>query len=496
MRCLTLADALRRSDDANISFVSRQNPGHCCDQIEERGYRVSRLPALATQTRGGWQEDAVQTRLALESSGSRPAWLVVDHYAIGQEWERSCREVADHILVIDDLADRAHDCDVLLDQNLVAGLRDRYRGLVPDGCALLLGPRYAMLQAGYAQVRSVMQPRTGPIRRLLISFGGADVDNLTGRALAGVLALNRPELRIDVVISDSSPHAGAIRRLAASHPQVAVQGWLPTLAPLMAESDLMIGAGGATSWERLCLGLPSLVVIMAENQRPIAEELQRLGLVDLLGDSAGVSESTFGSAVMAALDKGRNEEAIAARKAQVDGNGARRVAAALTVNAATPLIARHAEAADAALLLDWANDPATRRNSFNTELISWETHCRWFSARLYDSAACSFYIIATTDGAEVGQVRFEKEPRAWEIHYSMAPVFRGRGLGQSLLEAAIQRLCSERDVPLIRGRVRCDNVPSRRLFERLGFAALPGTGADLIEYERPFELRAARGKPS
>jgi spore coat polysaccharide biosynthesis predicted glycosyltransferase SpsG len=169
-----------RERGAAVFFICREHDGHLCDLIEERGFAVSRLPASkaglfqaentpaqAAWLGASWQEDAEQTRVAIEASGAKPDWLVVDHYAIDQRWERTLRTSAWRIMSIDDLADRAHDCDLLLDQNLVAQMYTRYRSKVPAACGLLLGPEYALLQTSYAELYDRVPPREGPIRRIV-----------------------------------------------------------------------------------------------------------------------------------------------------------------------------------------------------------------------------------------------------------------------------------------------------------------------------------------
>ncbi len=308
MRCLTLASALRQHG-AQAFFICREHDGHLCDLVEERGFVVSRLPsptpwiqagdapAHATWLASSWQEDAEQTRGAIETMGDKPEWLVVDHYGIDQQWEGALRGSMGRIFVIDDLADRCHDCDLLLDQNLVADMHDRYADKVPRACGMLLGPKYALLQPVYAELHDRVPPREGQIKRILIYFGGADNENLTGLALGAFLRLNRPDIEVDVIITGSGRHAAGIKEQTAGHDNIHIHVDLPTLAHLMAKADLAIGAGGATSWERLCLGLPSLVITLAENQKPVADELHRLDLVDWLGHKDQVEAGQIGISI-------------------------------------------------------------------------------------------------------------------------------------------------------------------------------------------------------
>ena len=334
VRCLSLASGLRERG-ATVTFVSREDDGDLSGPIEGLGFDVARLPALggesaidveqACSVDSAWRHDAEQTTGVIRDRAACPDWLVVDSYALDSLWEASLRPSARRILAIDDLADRPHDCDVLLDQNLVAGMETRYAGRVPAGCELLLGPRYALLQPIYAELHGRTPPRAGAIRRMLVFFGGADLDNLTGRVVAAFLALHRADIELDVVISAGSPCAPGIRRQVAGHANIVVHCDLPTLAPLIAKADVAIGAAGATTWERLCLGLPSVVITLASNQEPIALELHRRGLVHLLGRSVDVDETMIRAALLDLV--GTELDAAWSERCShvVDGRGTARV---------------------------------------------------------------------------------------------------------------------------------------------------------------------------
>lgn len=494
-RALALASALREKGAA-VVFVSREHPGNLCDIIKESAFFVSRLPPAGVESSDGnspsaatglgssWEEDAELTRAAIAQRRAKPDWLVVDHYGIDHRWETALRQSAVRIMVIDDLADRPHDCDLLLDQNLVADLQTRYSGKVPAGCGLLLGPQYALLESVYTELHDRVSPRDGPIRRILISFGGADGDNLTGRSFSAFLSLDRSDIDVDVAISANSRHAAAIQKLAAAHSNIHVHVGVPTLAPLIAKADLAIGAAGTTSWERLCLGVPSLVVTIAANQQPAAAELNRSGLICWLGHKDEASEPALAAALEALIDNGLDGSWSRRCLEAVDGRGTDRVCAALTVSATTPLRPRPATADDEDLLLAWANDPANRRNAFSPEPIPAPTHHAWYRDRLRDAERCRLYIVETSDGIPLGMVRFERHDRAWEVHYSIAQPFRGRGLGRRLLEAALLDLSAEMPGASVFGQVKDTNHASRKVFESLGFKTTPQAREGVVVYQR------------
>ena len=295
MRCLTLADALREQGAA-CTFVCREFPGNLIDVIRQRNYLVHPLLLVASEaeqsaeadedaplTSAAWlgatrREDARQTMTAL---GDTPFdWLVVDHYGIDARWERSLRPLCRRLMVIDDINDREHDCDMLLNQNLGRRAAD-YDGLTPADCQICAGPEHALLRPEFAAWRpySLARRTQSRLDRLLITMGGVDKDNATGMVLDALRNCPLPSsCRISVVMGPHAPWLGHIRRQSVDMPWATeVLFNVGNMAELMADSDLAIGAAGSTSWERCVLGLPSIVVVIAENQRAISRALDAVG---------------------------------------------------------------------------------------------------------------------------------------------------------------------------------------------------------------------------
>lgn len=479
MRCLALASALRERE-VRVSFVCREHPENLCNLIE-RDFRVYRLPPGGRRTTSAasnvysewlgasWREDAADTTAALNHWRIRPGWLIVDHYAIDHRWETALRPSVERIMVIDDLADRDHDCDLLLDQNVGASAHGRYANRVPSGCGLLLGPRYGLLNASYADLRHHISPRHGAIGRLFIWFGAADHGNLTGRVLAAVSTLELKDIELDVVIVSGSPHEETIRAQAKRLNRCRIHSGLATLAPLMAEADLAIGAAGTASLERLCLGLPTVVITLAENQRPGAMAMSERGLIRWLGDQDEVDEASVAGILRELFAEGIDPKWSRRCLDAVDGNGSARVARMLTISETTPLRARDAIAADETLLLRWANDPGTRGSAFSPAQITPESHHAWFEERLRATDSCHIYVIEAEAEVPIGQVRFERSGDAWRIDYAIAPAFRQRRLGRRLVYSALEKLSEREPRAVVFGDVKRENHRSRRVFESLGF---------------------------
>ena len=280
MRCLTLADALAAAGH-ECRFVLRNHLGCSAGLVEQRGHGSTLLPAPDDQpdtdlTHSAWlgipqARDAEETLAAM---GDGWDWIVADHYALDHRWEDMVRPATRRLMAIDDLADREHACDLLLDQNLqMAG---RYAGLTPRHCRTLLGPTYALLRPEFAELGASLSPRplTGNAR-VLVYFGGIDRGGATLLALEGLAHAALP-LVVDVVAGARNPHLAAIQSWCASNPNVKLYVGQADMPALMAQSALAIGAAGATAWERCCLSLPTILLTIADNQRPGAAALAEL----------------------------------------------------------------------------------------------------------------------------------------------------------------------------------------------------------------------------
>ena len=340
MRCLALADALRLGG-ADCHFICRDLPGHLAAVVRQHGFESTLLkpagalfdgaaaPAHAAWLGCHWQDDA--TEVAPLLAVLQADWLVVDHYALDARWESMLRRDAMRLMVIDDLADRAHDCDLLLDQNL-GRTAAHYRHLVAPHCRVLAGPAHALLRPEFGALRehSLARREGAQLARVLVNMGGVDQFNATAEVLQALARSDvAQQCAISVIMGLNAPWIGAVRTLAAaaSHPiEVAVN--VPDMARRMAESDLAIGAAGGTSWERCCLGLPTLIVVLAPNQADGAEALEHAGAALALGTPAQI-----GARLPAAFRQIGEGDALAAMsmaaRALVDGLGVGRVLAAM-----------------------------------------------------------------------------------------------------------------------------------------------------------------------
>ena len=323
MRCLTLADELRQKG-ADINFICREGPGNLISYIGNRGYKVHQLPGDIDI-----EKDRKLTNKILSKYETKPDGLIIDHYDIDISYESSLRDHVKKIMVIDDLANREHDCDLLLDQNYSKN-EDRYNGLVPGNCIQLLGPEYAILRPQFQKARGNLRKRDGGVNRILVFMGGADSKNITSKALRAIHMLDRYDIVVDVVIGNLNPYHDEIKILTSKIPNTSCHHNVEDMANLMSSADLCIGAGGTTTWERCCVGLPTITIILAENQKNISESLDKEGALINLGWYHNVTEKNIKEAVEGLIDNPNKMASMSGKSRNlVDGEGVNRVCDAM-----------------------------------------------------------------------------------------------------------------------------------------------------------------------
>lgn len=361
VRCVTLANALHNAS-CDVLFISREHTGHMIQKLQEGVHQVHSLTSpneryiitesdCSTWLGASQEQDAFETLKALEDQ--HYDLMIVDHYAIDATWERMIRTQVRHTFVIDDLANRYHECDFLLDQNYFGDkTQHRYSDKLPSTCISLLGPSYALLQPEYSLLRSTLPPRDGFVRRVLVFFGGCDLKNNTARALFALMSLDLTDLNVDVVIGVNHPDPDGLREIGKQMPNVIFHQNLGSLADLMANTDLFIGAGGATTWERMALGLPSLVMSVAANQDGFTNALVTDKFQYSLPSVRNVLCSEWQTAILNILQKPIENALLSQRASElVDGLGAKRVVETIS-HIKSPLVKKNYGSLKISILCD------------------------------------------------------------------------------------------------------------------------------------------------
>ncbi len=463
-RCLSLASALRACG-ADVTFVSRP--------IDAVAQALLTNAADVVWMHGPADDASDAAESAQKMAPLSPDWVVVDHYGLDARWHQVLRrQTGARIAVIDDLADRPLAADVLIDHNLQPAAGAKYANVLQGSPKPLLGPRFALLDAVYAQAaRYEVSPE---VRSIGIFMGGTDP---CGACLAAVRACREDAAfsgPVEVVSSPLGPHHAALAELCSRWPHTRLLDSLPDMAGFFARHDLQVGAGGGATWERYCIGAPTVACIVADNQTATLPLLAQAGAVAWARGGPDLRSALAGEIVSLLGDLPRRRELAERARQLVDGQGAARVAAVLAVRAGAAFTARAAGVQDEALLLAWANDPQVRANAFNASPIASHGHAAWLAQRLADPQACRITIVTAPNGMPVGQVRLDRAAAGWEIGYSMDEAFRGLGLGARLLQAGLPPDVTE---GTLLGRVKPGNAASAQVFRRLGFSESTVTDA-------------------
>ena len=319
MRCLTLAHRLKKEKNVKVVFVMRVLPGNLIDMVEKQGFEVLKLlPANQKYSLNGYglwltvpmEVDAQQTIEVLQHYLQEHCFdvadrLIVDSYALNEQWEQVLRPYCREIMVIDDLANRKHDCDILLDQNFYLNKDVRYAGLVPEHCKMLLGPEHALLREEFYEAKKHLRKRDGNIKNILVFYGGSDLTNETEKAIKALVQLHDEgySFTADIITGLSNSRRGKIEKICSKYHFLHYYCQVSNMAEFMNKADLMLGAGGSTTWERLYMELPALVTAVAENQIQGCRDCSHAGIIEYLGINEDVRVDTILEALHKKLDK-------------------------------------------------------------------------------------------------------------------------------------------------------------------------------------------------
>jgi UDP-2,4-diacetamido-2,4,6-trideoxy-beta-L-altropyranose hydrolase len=317
MRCLALAKQV--NEQHNIIFLCQDLPSQVTPMIAEAGVTLLLLRndlSLVNfeNTATGVLSPQIQRHHAskcwsvlVDVLDRNIDLLVVDHYALSAPFCSAMRNCCDNIVVIDDLANRSHDCDVLIDQNVYNEIDTRYEGLLPAHTRTLLGPKYAMLRKEFYQLPTAQRQDN----HLIVCFGGSDPDNLTERAVDILLALSAEDYTADIVVGGAYAKVDTLREKLNDHPNMVLHHNISFLSQLMQRGSFMIGAGGTMHWERARSGIAGLIITLADNQIETTRCLDERRCCMWLGSSDTITDSQIRKAIEFALHSPQNIRDIA-----------------------------------------------------------------------------------------------------------------------------------------------------------------------------------------
>jgi len=446
MRCLALAQNWRRSG-RTVIFVSAETTPALHTRLATEGFQSVQITAAP-----GTAQDVTETAEVAKTRNA--SWVVADSYQFGGDYQRGIRAAGIRLLFIDDYGHAGeYTADLVLNQNLSPKAAS-YARRDPQ-TRLLLGPQYALLREEFLRWSDWQREIPAVARKVLVTLGGSDPDNVTAQV---VKALHGLDVEVRVVLGGSNPHFESLST-AVSPPSSLIRD-ATNMPELMAWADVAVAAGGTTSWELAFMGLPSLVLVLAENQRGIAVALEQSDI------ARKTAVGQLGSD-LANLLNDRELRSLLSRQGKrlVDGYGASRVATCLFA----PLLElRRVRPQDSRLIWEWANEPEARAVSLSQNPIPWEVHEKWFASRV-DSPSCLFYIAGNGHEAHLGQIRYDVAGDTAVLSLSLAKQARGQGIGPALISRGSERCFADSSVTLIRAYVKPDNQASIHAFLKAGF---------------------------
>jgi UDP-2,4-diacetamido-2,4,6-trideoxy-beta-L-altropyranose hydrolase len=476
MRCLALAQAWKDTG-GQVAFITACQSESLLQRLKEEGFDIHLL-ARPYPDAGDWE----YTKNILAAYPN--AWVVLDGYHFDEVYQQQVKELGHQLLVIDDMAHLKHYyADIILNQNLHA---EQLQYSCEPYTRLLLGTRYVLLRREFLAWKDCKREVPEVARRVLVTFGGSDPENHTLKVIQALQRVDVPGLEATVVIGADNPHADELEA-AARQSRIPIQlvHDAQNMPELMAWADVAVSSAGSTVWELLFLGTPTLALILADNQCYIAEQVVELGVGQRLGWARNISDKSLAKAITLLLKDFNLRAKISKDTRQIiDGLGSQRVISIIHDEHVTRLALRQATAEDCSVVWEWANEPAVRAASFNSNPIKWDEHVDWFNTRLQNSS-CLYYIVLNDMGLPIGQVRFDTKGDQAEINVSISSGFRGHGIGTKAIRTASEHLFCETQVTRINANIKLENTASVHAFAKAGYKKI---GAGIVKGQEALQM--------
>jgi UDP-2,4-diacetamido-2,4,6-trideoxy-beta-L-altropyranose hydrolase len=453
MRCLALAQAWKRAGGA-VTFLGQEGLAGIEERIRGEGISLRTLPNC-----GSSADAFVESALSADAQ-----YAVLDGYGFGESQQSRLSEAGVRVLMVDDYGHAAaYPARWILNPNAHA-TAEMYTG---TKARLLLGSSYALIRDEFLPWVRWKRLISDRCRKILITIGGSDPDNVSEKILRSIQFLECKDLEVLLVVGGASPHLQDVQAASERSPvPVKIVHSVRDMPARMAWADVAISGAGGTSHELCYMGLPALLLVIAENQRRNAERLAQMGVAVNGGTSREFHPELFASQLQALIESAEARTAMSqGARDLVDGLGSERVRAALLDR---ELKLRFVRESDCRFLFDWAVDLVARAASFHSQPISWEDHTHWFRERLQDPHSV-LYIGESAEDEPVGLVRFHVNEDRAVVSVNVAPTFRSKGWGRELITLATRMLVRARSVSRVEAFIRPDNQASIQLFGACGF---------------------------
>ena len=389
--------------------------------------------------------------------------LVVDHYQLDSRWESLIWARPTKLMVIDDLADRQHLCDVLLDSSY-GRKRDEYKSLTNPECKYLLASDFCLLREEFNHLiyqARFKREQTQNINNILINFGATDHKRLSVICI-DILKKLKFGGEIHILVSSTCKWLEELEVVCCTSSQISLHVDAKDVAMLMLNADLAIGSVGTSSWERCCLGLPTIGIVVADNQKNIAAQLARIGVMELTTIEY-LEKSLLDYLISFDLEKWQtmSNEAIMV----CDGLGPQRVVNAV-LESHTAIVLRSMDRQDEAILFSWQCEPGNRKYSGIDQVPDIDEHSAWYESSLNDSSRRMWLVLF--NGEKCGYVRLDVQHNTEEVSVLISQKYQKLGLARGAINE-LKNLCL---FGVLDAQVSADNSASISLFKSLGFTKI------------------------
>lgn len=469
MRCATLGTAWRKSG-GSATLLSSGIGDALQRRFKEADINVVPIPRSHPDP-SDLKVTLEKLKEASEGSDKQP-WLILDGYNFDSDYQKKVKDAGYRLMVIDDTAHLStYFADVLLNQNSYA---QNISYFCSPNTVLLLGSRYALLRTEFMVWKEWVRKIPKLARKVLVTLGGGDNNSMIQRVIEALKHIEIEGIEAVALVGGYSQHLDKMHFLSesVSYP-IKILHNVTNVAEIMSWADVAVSAGNTACWELAFMGLPSLLLTLADNQRGNVESLSELGISIGLGEGNKIEPRIIARS-LANLMKDQTKRRVMSSMGRylVDGKGVERVVQALAASIVSSdekeFSFRLARPDDAMMLWQWANDPITRRNSFNKEFIPWTTHEQWFQSMLVSPDAQIW--VFEWHGIPVGQIRYNKNGSdGAQISFSIVPAYRGRGFGSKILKDSISYVSKELGVSFFEGFVSVHNDVSKKAFIKAGF---------------------------
>lgn len=460
MRCLALAQAVQRQGGV-VYFAIFACSVPLQNRLIDEGFKLCHLLSCEL----GSLLDAQKT--AQFAKQLQCDWVCVDGYQFGTDYQQYLNQLGCRSLFLDDYGHaESYSADLILNQNLSAQ-PNLYQNRIPN-TRLLLGIKYTLLRKEFWQWRGWQRKISTVANHLLITLGGSDPNNVTAWVLDALQKIQNQTFKITVIVGNTNPHRNAlIEKVKHSIHEIDLVFDAIDMSSYLVSANLAISAGGSTTWELAFLGLPSLIVTLADNQRAIAQALHEKGIAISVGEASELNADQFVNLLQQLAHNPEHRQMMSQKgQALIDGEGGDRVVMAMTGDR---IRLRRAKWQDCEQIWQWANEPTTRQASFQSEPIPWEDHVQWFQQKLADEHS-EFWLAIDTQDSPIGQVRFDPiSTDVMQISLSVDRHYRKQGLGVDILKMAVQQIFQNPSILAISAWIKPENRTSIRTFKMAQF---------------------------